>query len=65
MSLELKKDSIAHNPQKSTRKLTQELNIPTSSVFHDLKMIGPRYQNLLQVPYDLIPEQLKRCPCVC
>ena len=55
LSLELIKDSVACNPQKITRKLSQELNIPSISVFRGLKMLGSRYQNCLQVPRDLIP----------
>lgn len=65
LSLELIKDAVVSNPQKSTRQISQELNIPTTSVFRGLKMLGACYQNRIQVPHDLTPEQQKRRVSVC
>ena len=59
LSLQLIKDIVASSFQKSKRKLSQELNISTKNVFCGLKMLGKRYQNHLQVPRDLTPEQQK------
>ena len=36
-----------------------KLNISIISVFYCFKMLGVRYQNHLQVPRDLIPQQQK------
>ena len=60
LSLELIEDAIACNPQKSTTKLSQELDIHTTSVFRLLKTLGAIYQNRLQVHHDLTPRKQKR-----
>ena len=57
--------AVKSNPQSSTRKLSEQLNIPTTSVFRVFKRLGALYKCCREIPHDLNSEQEKRRVDIC